>query len=259
MKKYLLVFSFIAISSMLFWGCTQTITYSEKFDGIPIYPGMKSVAGSNDVENYEMKDFDGDLKKVNDYYINQIDYKKWSIKENHLYWTEEYLHEGTERYILTDGVEEVSLIINLVKTTDITGTLFIEINASPFMEGKYRAEGQSEHWKTSLEYIILKDRILVNGYATYLGDNPPQEADVSFLTYEIFVSPPPKEGIVRESSTEKIWDQLVEDSMIIISTQSSRDYQFEIYKEAINNAYIEIMWEEQGEDKSERIEITVVP
>lgn len=37
-----------------------------------------------------------------------------------------------------------------------------------------------------------------------------------------------------------------------------REYELEVHKESINNAYIKIVWEEQDEIKTEKIDLDVV-
>jgi hypothetical protein len=240
-------------------GCDQPTEYSGKFDGIPIYPGMELASDSEVEERYEMIEFEGAFQDVIDYYLNHIDRKKWSVEENFLYWNEENPPKWSRRYILTDGQEDVALMINVWKTNDELGRLYVYLNGSPLKEGKYSAEGQSEHWKASVEYILGKDKILINGEATYIGDELPTAVDVVFLVYEMNFSPPFEGRVVGEASTRETLSQPVEDSMIKISDSDDRTYQFEIYKEAIDNAYIVLTGEEQGEDKIEIVDITVVP
>jgi hypothetical protein len=259
MKKLFLVVASVVLSSVIFVGCDQPIEYSEKFDGIPIYPGMELASGSEVEERYEMIEFEGAFQDVIDYYLNHIDHKKWSVEENFLYWNEGNSPKWSRRYILTDGQEDVALMINVWKTNDELDRVHVYLNGSPLKEGKYSAEGQSKHWKASVEYILGKDKILVNGEVTYIGDEPPTVVDVVFLVYEMTFSPPIEGSVVGKSSTSEVLRQPVKDSRIKISDYSGRNYQFEIYKEAIDNAYIVLTWEEQGEDKIEIIDITVVP
>ncbi len=258
MKKLFLVVVIVVLSSVIFVGCDQPIEYSGKFDGIPIYPGMELASDSEFEERYEMIEFEGAFQDVIDYYLNHIDHKKWSVEENFLYWNEGNSPKWSRRYILTDGQEDVALMINVWKTNDELGRLYVYLNGSPLKEGKYSAEGQSEHWKASVEYIIGKDRILVNGEATYIEAEPPTAVDVVFFVYEIIFSPPLDGHLSKKASTSEVLRQPVKDSMIKISDSSGRNYQFEIYKEAIDNAYIVLTWEEQGEDKIEIIDIKVV-
>ena len=257
MKKLLIVVFSIVLTAILLVGCSQPVEYSEKFEGIPIYPGMELVGSSEFEEYYEMFEFEGEFQQVIDYYLSEIDSKKWSIEESDLYWSEENTPKWVRRYILTDGEEEVSLLLDYFKTRNVNGVLHAKLNASQLKEGKCTANGQSNHWTTSLEYIIGNDQVIIQGFAEHLGDDPPQKVDTVFYIYEMNITPKPEYGVSRRSSSETASDMVLEDSMIEISASMDRDFPFDSYIEAINSAYIELSWEEQGEDKIERIEIIV--
>lgn len=239
------------------FGCKQSVDYSEKYKDIPIYPGVELTSYSTDQEIYEMMNFDESIQDVNDFYLNHIDQSKWTVKESFLFWTEENTPERIRRYILTDDSREILLTLSVEKSYDNLESLLIKINGTSFKEGVIRAEGESVHWKAMIEYLISKDIVLINGQVEFKGKDSPITADIEFLEYEISINPIPSSGLVRKSLTEKTSGQLLEDSKIIISNHIDRDYSLEDTIEGINNAYIDMTWEEDGIEIHEKIEISV--
>lgn len=249
----ILVFSIITLT-----GCNQSITYSDKFEGIPIYPKTELIDYTEYQESYEKMNFKDTFKVVKEFYMETIDKEKWEIEENHMYPSLQGEDIKSEGYILKSGEQEVSLIIGLHKTKNKGDILRIELNGSPFKEDKYTVEGKSENWKTSLQYIIRKGSILVNGHVEYTGDNSPKEVYYKFLIYEIKSDSITDKNMVSKNSSQEVQGEQLKNDRFDVSSLSNREYQLEVYKKAINLGYIEIKWDEKGEDKIEKINIEIV-
>ncbi|MDY0236555.1 MAG: hypothetical protein RBR71_11020 [Gudongella sp.] len=243
-----LVLSIIALS-----GCNQSITYSDKFEGIPIYPKIELTATSEYEEHYEVFDFKDTYEDVKEFYMENIDEEKWEIEENPLYSNIDGEGINTQGYMLKGEKQEVSLIIGLQNTENVGNILRIDLNGNPFNEGKYKVEGVGENWQVVLEYIIRKKSMLVNGDVIYIGDNPPKEVDYEFRIYEII-----DKNMNSESSSQEVKGDELGNNKFSINSQSNRKYSLDVYTEAINNGYIEIKWEEQDEQKTEKINIKIV-
>jgi hypothetical protein len=244
----ILILSIIALS-----GCNQAITYSDKFEGIPIYPTIKLIASTEYEESYEVLEFSDTFEEVKAFYMENIDQEKWKIEKNTLSPIVEYPGFKSQGYMLKSEKQEISLIIGLQTTENKGDILRIDLNGNLFKEGKYIVEGKSENWETSLEYIIRKDGIFINGDVIYTGDNPPKKVDNKFLIYEIKAESSPEENLTVESLSQETQGRQLEDSKFNISSQSNRKYELEVYEDAIKHGYIEIKWEEQDENKTEKI------
>lgn len=252
MNKKLIMLIILVLSIIALPGCQQSIRYSEKFEGIPIYPKIELVVDEEYTELYEALEFEDSFEDVKEFYMKNIDQEKWEIEENPLYPSLDGDIKA-EGYMLKGKEEELSLIITLQKTENLGNILRVDLNGNSFKEGKYNVEGKSENWKVSLEYIIRKGSMSARGDVEYIGENPPKEIDYVFVIYEIKDKNMDSKEL-RETSRE---DQLKNNKFQIIS-QINRDYSLDVYKEAINNAYIEIKWEEQGEKKIEKINMEIV-
>lgn len=81
MKKVILL-CFIIL--LVITGCSK-VTYSNEFTGIPIYPGTELMLDSefdNKVhEMYADMTFKGDIDKVEEYFLKNIDTSIWTIKK----------------------------------------------------------------------------------------------------------------------------------------------------------------------------------
>ena len=259
-NKNLLIIAFLILCIISFAGCSNPVVYSEKYDGIPIYPNAELKSSKEYREYYIILEFKGTFAEVKKFYMNNINQEIWSIEENPLHWNQENSMGGEQGYILKDEEREVSLIIQRTKISEGgNGDLIIIINGSPFEEGKFKVEGEAENWKASLEYVITKERIDIDGDVNYIGNNPPNEVGCKFVYYHMIANPIPKEnGQTIEASGSSEWTKRLVDSKFEISGGGNRDYELEIEKEAINNAYIEIKWEEQGENKTEKIDLEII-
>lgn len=252
MNKKLIIALILPLIMISLSGCNTPVMYSDKFEGIPIYPGMDLISSSDYEDYYEISKFEGTFEEVKEFYKDNIDQKKWEMKENPLYQHEDNSFVGSKGYILKGKNQEVSLIIERIRRKDRNAPLYIRINGNPLEEGIYRAKGQSEHWKASLEYTIRKDKILISGDVIYIGDHPPEEVYSKLLLYEIKKNSDAMEEMTVLQETPR---QPLQDFKFDIFSQSSTDYTFESYKKAINNAYIEISWKEQDRETTEKIEI----
>nr|WP_312576105.1 hypothetical protein [Sedimentibacter sp.] len=260
MNKNLFSIIFLTLCITALAGCFQSVVYSEKYEGIPIYPNTELVSSTEYRDYYKIPEFKGEFEKVKKFYMDNINQEIWSIEENPLQWSGENSVVGRQGYILKDGEREVSLIIQRSKISDGgNGDLFIVINGSPFKEGKFKVEGESDNWKVSLEYIVTKERMKIDGDAKYIGNNPPKKAECTFVYYHMIANPIPKEnGQSLETSYRSESTETLVDSKFDISGWGDREYELEIEKEAINKAYIEIKWEEQGENKIEKIDLNII-
>lgn len=260
MNKNLLIIAFLILCIITFAGCSQPVVYSEKYEGIPIYPNVELISDTEYRELYKISEFKGTFSEVKKFYMDHINQEIWSIEENPLHWNQENSMVGEQGYILKDEEREVSLIIQRAKISERgNGDLIIIINGSPFKEGKFKVEGEAENWKASLEYVITKEEMEIDGDVNYIGNSPPNEVGCKFVYYHIIANPIPRENgqTIEDSGSSELTKRLI-DSKFEISGGGSRDYELEIEKEAINNAYIEIKWEEQGENKIEKIDLEII-
>ncbi|MDY0236336.1 MAG: hypothetical protein RBR71_09920 [Gudongella sp.] len=253
MNKKLIILIILVLSILALSGCNKSITYSDKFEGIPIYPKMELTASSEYEEHYEVFDFKDTYEDVKEFYMGNIDQEKWEIEENPLYPNIDGEGIKTQGYMLKGKEQEVSLIIGLQNTANAGNILRIDLNGKPFKEGKYNVQGESENWQVSLEYTIRKGNMSVNGDVVYIGENPPKEVDYEFRIYEII-----DENEGSKSSSQEVEGDELENNKFSITSQSDRKDTLEVYREAINRGYIEIKWEEQGEKKTEKTTIEIV-
>ena len=252
MNKKLVVLIAIVLSIIALSGCNQSITYSEKFEGIPIYPKIELTASSEYEEHYEVFDFKDEYEDVKEFYMQNIDQEKWEIEENPLYPKIDGESIKTQGYMLKGEEQEVSLIILLQSTENVGNILRVDLNANPFKEGKYNAQGESENWQLSLEYIIRKGNMSINGDVVYIGENPPKEVDYEFIIYEI-----KDENMNSKELRQMAKEDQLENNRFNLTLHINRDYSLDVYEKAINNGYIEIKWEEQGEKKTEKTTIEI--
>lgn len=242
---------------MFFTGCAQEVMYSEKYEGVPIYPGVELQGSTEYIEDYGAPQFSGTFEEVKEFYMKYIDQERWSIEENLLHENQENDFMGFQGYILKDKDKEreISLILEWVKTKDNNGPLRIIINGSPLKEGKYKVKGESTHWNASLEYSITKGGTFINGQLQYMGDIPPQKVAYHFMMYQVIKNKKAEEAV----STTAKGSTLKDSTLMIVEGSSGRNYKLEILKEAINNGYIELTWEAQGQEKTEKINLAIVP
>src|SRR5690554_4866359 len=125
MKKHVLRILILILCVLYFAGCSQPVTYSEKFEGIPIYPGMELLSSSEHEEYYETLEFEGTFKDVKEFYLENIDKEKWSIKENPLNYNDENSSYVNQGYILKNGEKEVYIILDWMNFSD--GTIRLNI------------------------------------------------------------------------------------------------------------------------------------
>lgn len=257
MNKQLLIIVSLILIIITFTGCSQPLIYSEMYEGIPIYPGAILNDSSEYREYYKISEFNGTFAEVKEFYLENINQDIWTIKENPLQVNGEYSFLGslsTQGYILKDEETEISLLIQCAITSeDGSGYLVIIINGSPLKEEKFEVEGESEHWKASLEYIITKERIRINGDAHYIGNTLPKIVEIEFIYYQMM-----EDKIPIESASKKMSMGEIEITVIDFDESYEREYELKIQKEAINNAYIKIIWKEQDENKIEKIDLDVV-
>ncbi len=260
MNKNLFIIVFLILCIITLASCSYPVMYSEKYEGIPIYPNAELISSTEYREYYKISEFKGKFKEVEKFYTKHINQEIWSIEDNPLQWSGENSVVGMQGYILKDGKREVSLIIQRPKISEGgNGDLILIINGSPFKEGKLEVEGKSENWKASLEYIVTKERMKIDGNVKYTGNNPPKKAECTFVYYHMIANPIPKEnGESLETSYRSESTETLTDSKFDISGWGNREYELEIEKEAINNGYIEVKWEEQGESKTEKIDLNII-
>lgn len=253
MNKKLIILIILVLSIIALVGCDQPIKYSQKFEGIPIYSEIELGSSSEYEEHYEVFDFKDKYEDVIEFYMQNIDQEKWEIEKNPLYPNIDRESFKTQGYMLEGEEQEVSLIIGLQSTENLGDILRIDLNGNPFKEGKYNVEGKSENWEVSLEYILRKGIISVNGDVSYIGENPPKEVDYEFRMYEIVND---KEG--SESSSQEVKGEELENNKFRTNSQSNRKYSLDVYEKAIDNGYIEIKWEEKDVKKTEKIPVKIV-
>ncbi len=252
MNKKLIILLVLVLSIEALSGCNQSIKYSEKFEGIPIYPKLELGISLDDEERYEVFEFKDKFENVIEFYMENIDQKKWEIEENPLYPN---IDEGSIKsrgYMLRGKEKDVSLIILLQNTDNVGNILRVDLNGNSFKEGKYTVVGESENWQSSLEYVIRKGNMSINGDATYIGENPPNEIDYEFTIYEI-----EDEAEGSKSLSQEVEGDKLKNNKFNLNSLSNRKYSLDVYEEAINNGYIEIKWEEENEKKTERISINI--
>jgi hypothetical protein len=235
MNKKLIILGVLVLSIIALAGCNQPIRYSEKFGGIPIYPKIELGVSSEYEEHYEVVDFEDKYEDVIEFYAQNIDQEKWEIEENPLYPNIDEKGFKTQGYMLKGEEEEVSLIIGLQSTENVGNILRIDLNGNPFKEGKYNIKGESENWEVSLEYILRKGTISVNGDVVYIGENPPKELDYEFRMYEII-----DDNEDSKSASQEVKGDKLGNNKFGISSQSNREYSLDVYEKAIDNGYIEI-------------------
>lgn len=257
MKKKSIVLVSLLLITIILSACNKEIRYSEKFEGIPIYPEIELTSSSEHEEYYEEFEFEDTFDEVKEFYMENIDKSKWEIEENPLYPSLDKKSVKSIGYTLKGDEKDVSLIMVLQSTENQGDILYISLNGNPFKEDKYIVEGQSENWKASLQYIIRREGIFIDGDVVYTGDNPPEEIDSNFIMYEIKSAPDSDKNLENETVSRASEGRQLEDSKINISSQISRKYKLEVYGEAINNGYIEIEWEEEGEDIREKVDFKI--
>lgn len=253
MNKKLIMLIILVLSIIALSGCNQSIVYSEKFEGVPIYPKIELTASSEHEERYEAFGFKDTYEDVKEFYMENIDQEKWEIEANPLYPNLDGGGIKTQGYMLKGKEQEVSLIILLQNTENVGNILRIDLNGNPFKEGKYNVEGESENWEVFLEYTIRKGNMSVSGDVTYIGENPPKEIDYEFVIYEI-----KDENMNSKDLRQKVKGEQLKNNKFNLNSPNNREYSLDVYEEAINNGYIEIKWDEQDEKKKEKITIEIV-
>ena len=125
--------------------------------------------------------------------------------------------------------------------------------------GDYNVEGQSEHWQASLEYLMSQnDRVWAEGAVKYMGSNTPEKVNMRFVIYDIETTSYDDGNVDALRITTTVEGRELIDSEIKISESFNKSHDLEVYEEAINNGYIEIEWEEDGQEIIERINIKIV-
>lgn len=126
-------------------------------------------------------------------------------------------------------------------------------------EDKYNVEGESEHWKASLEYEFRENnKMWAGGYVKYIGDDSPEKIDMKFVIYDIEPTSYYNKNIKADSRVVESNGETVRGAEIKISVAFDRSHKPEVYEEAINHGYIEIKWMEQGKEEIEKINIEIV-
>lgn len=203
-KKLLFIVGLILIM-ITFTGCGQPLIYSEIYEGIPIYPEAILLDSSEYREFYKISEFKGTFAEVKEFYLDNINQDLWTIKENPLEVNGEYSFLGslsTQGYILKNKEKEVSLLIQrAIISEDGSGYLVVIINGSPLKEEKFKVEGKSENWKASLEYILTKERVRINGEAQYVGNKSPKIVDTEFTYYQVIEAETP----IASGSETRSW------------------------------------------------------
>lgn len=132
-------------------------------------------------------------------------------------------------------------------------------NSSGKFAGDYNVEGQSEHWGAYLEYLAREnDRVWVEGTVIYFGDNTPEKVNMKFVIYDIERTSHDDGNVDVLRITTTVEGRELIDSEIKVSESFDRSHDLEVYEEAINNGYIEIEWEEEGQEIIEKINIKIV-
>lgn len=261
MHKGKLIATILLICIIILTGCRKTIKYSEKYEGIPIYPRLELKESAPFVEKYENSDFGGTFEEAKEFYTHNTDQEKWEIRQNPLIKGETKSKEGiveasgVQGYLLKNKIkdEEVSLLITYWKIQNMKGNLRITIDGRPLKEGKFIAKGRSNHWEASMEYVITRGTVSVEGYIEYLGESPPKVVDYEFLWHQIMNGESIEKSIIDRGGKE------LKASKIHFSDKNDhREHKLERIKEGINNhAYIELKWKDGEEKKTEKIEFKI--
>jgi len=180
MNKKLLISMVLTLITIIFTGCSQQVICSEMYEGVPIYPESILSDSSEYREYYKMSEFNGTFTEVNEFFLKNINYDIWTVKENPL-----------------------------------------QVNGEYSFIGSLSSQG-----------YILKTEFV---YHQIMEDQNP-----------------------IQSRSEKRTRGGRECSLIEFDGSYNREYELKIQKEAINNAYIEIIWEEDCENKIEKIDLGVV-
>jgi len=254
MNKKLLFVMFFVLWIIFSSGCSQSVSDSEKFEGIPIFPEatlVKNTRLTEDyIERYETADLNTTFEELKEFYMEHIDKNRWSIEENIYHKQEENRFIGTIGYILRDKEREVSLILTkLKKNEEGNGPLQITINGNPLKEGKLQVHGLSKHWEIALEYTIMKNILSATGQLTYIGDTPPKELDYDFTMYQTSDEKLQTKGERELNGFHEKFD---------FGGGNHRQVDLEVIKEAINNATFELKWVEKGTKLKEIIDLNVV-
>ena len=241
----------ILLLTILTSGCTKKIQYSKEYEGIPIYPTTtlekEYSMGEQHYEMYINNEFNGTIEDVENFYRTYTNKEKWTIKKNPVYddIETEYIH--FRAYTLTKDEKEVTLLINQSKEKE-QSALTITMESSPLQEGKIKAKGKTAYWKVNGEYRLGKREERIEGELEYLGENPPERIEYHFVFYEM-----PNKNSTSARGIAQYPEYRVP------TTSGNRSEELEDIVEAINKtAYIEVLWQEAGENKKERININTI-
>lgn len=246
----------LALGIITLAGCNGEMEYSNKFDGIPIYPDTELVSDSDYKEYYEASEFDGTLEEVEKFYKDNIKQEQWDIEKNSTNSNSESQGLKSQSYNLKSDEQEIFLLIQLQSTKNKGDILYINLNGSPFEENEYNVEGESQHWKASLNYDVAKDKISIDGDMLYIGNGTPEKINNEFILYDTEPTSYSDEvGNRNIITTTK--DQELRDGKVNIKDSIDREYELKVYEESINYGYIEIKWEEDGKEKSEKLSLEI--
>lgn len=254
MNKKLLFVMFFVLWIIITIGCSQSVSYSEKFEGIPIFPDatlVKNTKLTEDyIERYETADLSATFEELKEFYMENIDQNRWYIEENPYHNQEDNSHVGTIGYILRDKEREVSLILTKIRNDKKgNGPLQITINGNLLKEGRLHVHGLSKYWEVALEYTIRKENLFAYAQLIYIGDTPPKELDYDFTMYQ-----------TSEEKLQIKGERVLNDfyKKINFHGGNHRQVDLEVLKEAINKATFELKWVENGTNLTEIIDLNIV-
>lgn len=127
------------------------------------------------------------------------------------------------------------------------------------MRKEYDVEGENENWNLSLEYSTTeRDKIWVEGEIVYIGDEVPNKVNMEFVLFDVVPTSFYHDDIGTINNTVTYEGHEFENDIITISESFTKTHELEVYKEAINYGYIEIEWEENNNEKTEKINFNIV-
>lgn len=152
----------------------------------------------------------------------------------------------------------ISLLVLILVVSALSGCTGKMENPSELRK-EYDVEGKSENWNLSLEYSTTeRDKVWVEGEIVYIGDVAPNQVDMEFVLYDVEPTSFYHNDIGNINTTVEVKGRKFENDKIYISESFTKTHDLEVYKEAIGYGYIEIEWEENDNEKTEKINFKIV-
>lgn len=152
----------------------------------------------------------------------------------------------------------ISLLVLILVSSALSGCTGKTENPNESRK-EYDVEGKSENWNLSLEYSTTEgDKVWVEGEIKYIGDITPNVVDMEFVMYDVEPTSFYHNDIGNINKTVEFEGHEFESDRINISESFTKTHDLEVYEEAIGYGYIEIEWKENDNEKTEKINLTIV-